>query len=245
MRAAMKRLLLCFLAACSGGSSPDPATIPDAKFPPFSQCAQETCAAGSTITAPGQLVSIINASEWTPEGPYTAGCLPASSNVHAEGTLTIDEGAIAVPAWCDASGCRQLVTFKLTGAAPGVDCLGAEQWFDFTLCKSIALHDTTVRLRMLQLDIHPSDLGNFAPIVEVVPACEASCGTGELACEETHTCWGSVRDHCAYCLGGTNEMCACWDGAAFQADGTACDFFVSGDVVESGMCHAGTCRASH
>jgi hypothetical protein len=75
----------------------------------------------------------------------------------------------------------------------------------------------------------------------VLSACAAPCGAAEFACEATHTCWASVRDHCAYCLGGDNDECACWAGARFQDDGQNCSVAISGDVVVDGACRAGKC----
>lgn len=91
-------------------------------------------------------------------------------------------------------------------------------------------------------DIHPSSFGNFVSVVNVFPACEASCGSTETLCEATNMCWSSTRDHCAYCLGGSNDECACWDGDQFVVDGTACSVALSGDVERPGTCQAGRCK---
>ena len=52
----------------------------------------------------------------------------------------------------------------------------------------------------------------------------------------------SARMHCAFCLSGTKEQCACWDGKESLTDSTACSFMVSGDVMCEGVCQAGTCH---
>lgn len=90
------------------------------------------------------------------------------------------------------------------------------------------------------LDTHPGRY-NFVPIVEVLAACAAPCGATELACEATHTCWSDARDHCAYCLGGDNDACACWNGTGFEDDDTPCEVAVSGDVYMPGTCQSGVC----
>lgn len=238
----MKRVEIACLGLVACSTAPRP-IAPDTSFP--DRCQPSACATGPTISAPDQLVTLIDATpEWVFQGPYTTGCLASSDNILTTGTLTVQADSIAVPAPCqDRGDCRKLVKFRLSEPMAGVECVGPEQWYDFTLCAGITLHDATVRLRMLQIDIHPSEFGNFAPIVEVIPACEAPCSDTEVACEATHTCWADARDHCAYCLGGSNEACACWDGTAFAADGTECEFFVSGDVIQGGKCQAGTCVA--
>jgi hypothetical protein len=92
----------------------------------------------------------------------------------------------------------------------------------------------------LLVDIHPAQ-GNYVMVVEVLPACEVPCSGGQLACEASTTCWDTERDHCAYCLGGTNEACACWKGGELEPDGAPCEMFTSGDIIESGHCESGAC----
>jgi hypothetical protein len=233
-------MLACVgLVACSTTNGPDPGS----RFP--DQCAPAACATGATVSSTDELVAMVDATPaWTVEGPYTTGCLPASDNIVVTGTANVPANGIAVPAFCTAgggAGCRQQVMFEIDGQVPGVDCVGPEAWFDFTLCAGINVHDTTVRLRMLQLDIHPSSFGPWAPIVEVIGACETACEANAFACDATNTCWQTARDQCAYCFGGTNQECACWNGTGFDADGTSCDYYESGDVITSGTCEAGTC----
>jgi hypothetical protein len=213
-------------------------------FPEFAAaCVPSACMMGPTVSAAGTLVAIIEATTWAPVGRHTSGCLSASADIAIEGALTLRSEDVAVPGWCSArNDCRNQVMFRVRGQAAGVTCLDPEIWFDFTMCAGVALADTTIRLRTLQQDVHPSHVGNFIPLVEVLPPCAASCAAQEVSCEATHTCWGSVADHCAHCLGGSRAVCACWDGSSFKADGTPCTYFAGNDIGVLGQCRAGVCQ---
>lgn len=244
--AAMKRSLVIVLGLVGCSSTPSsqgPDANPDELFP--AACPTTTCTIGATIADAAALAATIDAmAEWTAVGPYTSGCLPASDDRPITGTVTLRAEDVALPSVCaNRADCRAEIRFVLRGAPAGVTCLDPETWFEFTLCEGITVTDATIRLRTVMRDIHPSSFGNFAPVVEVLPACEAPCGATELACEAAHTCWDRPRDHCAYCLGGTNEACACWADGEVAADGTACRMFVSGDVEVGGTCVAGACVA--
>jgi hypothetical protein len=233
-------MFLLALAACSGGSS-GPTGDDGGDLPVFEGCPATRCGPGRDIANSAELGAFVDAAppEWISRGPYTDGCLAASDDLRVTGTMTAQAADIAVPANC-AGACRQEVKFQLLGTPAGVECLDPEFFFDFTLCGRLALTDATIRTRMVLVDVHPS-IENFIPVVEVMGACEAACGGGEIACAESHTCWGNVRDHCAYCLDGSNEDCACWNGTDFEADGTECFFFTSGDTGPAGTCQSGTC----
>jgi hypothetical protein len=88
-------------------------------------------------------------------------------------------------------------------------------------------------------DIHPGPY-SYAAIVEVLAPCAAPCAA--FACGTSHTCWSTARDFCAFCLAGTNDECACYDGASFANDGASCSLYLSGDIVASGACYAGVCE---
>jgi hypothetical protein len=242
----MKAMTIMFggcLLACTGGREPAGDAAPvEVEFP--RQCPATACAPGSTITGASELVAMIEATaDWVSYGPYTTGCLQASADIHVSGAVTVQADSIAVPAFCQSrADCRNAVRFRAKPLPPGVECLAPEQWYGYTLCAGLTLRDITIRVRTVLQDIHPSGFGNAAPVVDVVSACAAPCGSAELACEATHTCWANVRDHCAYCLGASNEACACWDGARFQADGKQCNMAISGDVFVTGTCRAGTCE---
>lgn len=231
--------------ACSQATGPVPDTMLEdpiaAAFP--QRCEDVACATGPTITSARELVSIVEASsDWISVGPYTTGCLTGSADLRVTGTVTVQGDSIAVPTYCKSRmDCRHAVRFRGSPLPLGVDCVDPESWYDFTLCGAITIHDTTIRVRAVSQDIHPSGFGNAAPVVEVLAACASACGSEQHACEATHTCWREVRDHCAYCLNGTNEACACWTGGGFQADGTDCTFAISGDVYVLGTCQHGTC----
>jgi len=231
-------MILACLVACSGGST----APPDMTDPFPDACPVTACQSGPTVDNATQLATEVNgAAGWAGFGEYTTGCMPASSEIAVTGTVTLAGDSVVIPSSCTAPGCRQKVSFRLDPAATGVTCNEPEEFFDFTACGSITVTDSTVRVRAILLDIHPSAFGNFMPLVEVLGPCAADCGANRFACEADHTCWSSVRDHCAYCLNGSNEECACWDGDRLLPDGTACEMFVSGDVVIGGTCRDGAC----
>jgi hypothetical protein len=234
-RARMTRRLVAVLAVlwpgCSDSAPPPDLTMIDA-------CPATECMVGPTIADAQGLVATIDASPtWFGLTPYTTGCLPASADVPITGTVTVRGDAIAVPAECAArTDCRQAVKFVLRDAPAGVECLEPEH----IECAAITAQDTTIRMRTVMVDVHPGEY-NFIPVVEVLAACATPCGSAELACEASHTCWGNIRDHCAYCLGGSNEECACWTGSELASDGTECTMQVSGDAGFVGTCQAGAC----
>jgi hypothetical protein len=206
------------------------------------RCPDSECSGGATVTQASALVALIDATtQWTIYGPYTTGCLPASPDIVITEPVTVDANALALPADCTTPGCRQNVTFVIEDVPAGVTCLQPRVGFDYTECGGITLQDVTVRLRMIERDIHPDPSGPFAPIVEVLPACASACATDEFSCGATHTCWSSPRDQCAYCFAGSNEVCACWDGEGLLPDGTSCQLQPSNDTVELGTCRAGQC----
>lgn len=201
-------------------------------------CEPVACTTAPVASDAQTLIARIDATAtWVGFGEYTSGCLPASEDMPVTGTITIDGGDIALPTNC--AGCPA-VGFVLRDEPPGVECLDPENFFDFALCRSVRITDTTVRLRPMVRDVHPAP-GNHRAIVEVLPACATPCAAEAFTCEAVNTCWATARDHCAYCLGGSNDACACWDGSDFMADGTACQRHVSGDVIVGGTCQQGVC----
>jgi hypothetical protein len=229
-------VIVVMLLGCGGGSTvePDLAEL----FP--EPCLARACANGSTIASTADFVAAIDSSvRWTDVGEYTSGCLPASDDHVVDGAVTVRGADIPLPP-NNMNGFAPETRFVLRDAPAGVTCGEPEDLFDFTLCESITIANTTIRLRAVVIDIHPAP-GDLVAVVEVLPACETPCGATQLACEASKTCWNTERDHCAYCLGGTNEACACWRDGELEPDDTPCEIFVSGDVVVGGTCRAGAC----
>ena len=230
---------MVLLLGCSGGTTPadEPPDLEEL-FP--DACPTLACATATPIASTLDFIAAVDSSRpWTGRGEYTTGCLPASGDHVVTGTVTVRGDALAMPP-NGANTFRPEPRFVLRDAPPGVTCDVDEDLFDFTICDAITITDTTIRLRTLLIDIHPAP-GNFVAVVEVLAACDAPCGAEQFDCEASNTCWSAERDHCAYCLGGTNEACACWRDGELAPDGTACDMFVSGDVVIQGTCDAGAC----
>lgn len=230
-------VIATLLVGCQDGTDPDlVALFPDG-------CPAASCNVGPIVSTASALAATITASSWVPLGPHLAGCLPASADVPISGTVSLAGTDVALPAWCaNMTSCRQDVRFVLRGAPAGVVCERPEAWFDVTMCEGIIVTEASIRFRTVKLDIHPSSYGDVAPVVEVLPACEAPCAANELACDTSNTCWEEERDYCAYCLGGTNEACACWKNGELAEDGEPCELDVSGDTTVGGSCRAGACE---
>jgi hypothetical protein len=226
--------LLLSLVGCTQASD-GPVDLPEFN----AACAEVSCTVAGTVSSPAELqAAIVQGAAWSPHGEYTAGCLPASGDLAVTGTVMVDGADIALPETCTAQ-CDPAVGFRLRGDVAGVTCLDPESFFDFSICRSISITDATIRVRTVVEDVHPAGV---IALVEVLPACEQPCGEGEFRCDATNTCWGSERDYCAYCLGGDNEVCACWSDGDFDADGSECSMYVSGDSIVSGTCNAGVCE---
>lgn len=242
--ALMKTHTLLLLLACSACTSSSGGSDDTGKqtvtFP--AACPEQACEVGATVSNVDTLATLINFTPAVHNARYSTGCLTASSDIAIDGTITLASTDVAVPSDCTGD-CRQEVKFRLRDQPAGVTCHDPEHFFDFTLCGSVTLTSTTVRVRSLIRDVHPGS-PNHLPMVEILPACTTPCADDQFACPATNTCWSSARDYCAYCLGGDNETCACWDGDSPQADGSSCSFYVTGDIVEAGTCEAGRCEAN-
>jgi hypothetical protein len=236
MRLACITLLL--LAACSSDSSPSE----EPEIPALNECATTACEPAQFAYYVSQVADIVNGTQsWPAFGPYTTGCLSATQDIETS-AYTVQSSLLAVPAACASrADCRQAVKFMLRDAPAGVTCVGPEM-VGYTFCDGIQVADGTVlRLRMVLLDIHPSALGNYAPIVEVLPPCHTACEADQFACAATHSCWDTKRDRCAYCTDGDNAQCACWDDG-WLPNGAYCEAFLSGDTVYRGTCQDGRCE---
>lgn len=231
--------IFLLLAACStNDGSPDA----NASFP--AACPQTTCApASATVHSVGELDALLQARTWTSFAFYTTGCLPASDDIVVQGTLTLDAQSLTRPSGCGAD-CRTEIAYRLLDAPAGVTCDELDPIDRLHACSKITITNTTLRVRTLIEDIHPAS-PNSTSVLELMGPCTEACPTSAFTCEESHTCWGSERDYCAYCLGGTNETCACWHASGLAADGTTCSIYVSGDVTVGGVCAGGACSTVH
>ena len=238
----MRTLLCLALAGCSLYYTDKHDDDPPIGDPPIDlpACPEITYAAPTTITTASELAAKIEGTpEWVAFTEYTTGCLYASEDITITGTITVDGTTLAVPGVCP--DCETGATFMLRDAPANVECIDPEYFWDFVTCDAITATDTTVRLRTVMRDIHPA-YPNYLHIVEVLPGADTPCGSEQYTCGATKACWNSARDFCAYCLDGTNEQCACWEGSKFMTDGTRCTMMVSGDVQVSGTCEAGVCE---
>jgi hypothetical protein len=237
VRGLLIALFIPLWAACGCGAFLTPDASTAAAF--FDECPSAQCAAPTPVHADTDLAAGIAAAPWPRKGPYTTGCLAASGDLRVDGSLTFDAGAIAVPAEC-AGGCLDRVSFRLVGAPAGVSCVAMDPAAHLGTCATVRVTDATVRVRPIIQDTHASPTGNFAPVVEILGACASPCAASELACPASHTCYGSERDFCAYCLGGDNQTCACWTPSGQAVDRTTCHLYL-GDIMVTGTCQAGAC----
>lgn len=234
-------IVMMLLVGCDRGEG-DRAPVLAALFP--DGCPATACKVGAPIADASSFAAAVagalpGTADWPWVSDFTTGCLAASADHAIVGTLTVRGADITPPETCASPDACEPVGFDVSGAPAGVTCLEPTYFWDFASCAVITITDATIRLRPLRRDLHPG--GSNAPLVEVLAPCEAPCGEGELTCETAHTCWAAERDHCAYCLGGTNEACGCWDGDAPAADGAPCQIAVSGDIIVGGTCRAGAC----
>ena len=164
---------LLALAACA---SPRPSDAgPDGLDPSFHACAAEACTAGAPVHTAAELAAQIRFDGAPAVGPYLTGCLRASPDLPVAGALRLTSDDVPPPADCTTPGCRRTVKFRLIDDPPGAVCEEPESWFTFTLCGAVRLTDTTVRVRPVLQDIHPSAFGNWAPVVDVLAPCERAC----------------------------------------------------------------------
>lgn len=201
------------------------------------------CAAATTVGDAPALIGVLDGLTWNWVGPYTSKLQIYSDDVEVQGKLTVAGHQLAVPPDClSRSDCRQQVSFRLASAVSGVTCVKQQTeipWLDS--CDEIAIENTTVRFYAAHYDTHPS-LYNFVPLITVVASCQTPCAAGALRCQANQSCFASFESYCRLCLERDKQACPCLTAAGNEADGTACDFMVSGDVVCSGECKDGFCQ---
>lgn len=97
------------------------------------------------------------------------------------------------------------------------------------------------RIRSMNVDIHPQ-WPNFAPLVQVLDPCTTPCTVGDARCFEDQVCYRAGPSFCNHCLALGVETCACLAAEGPASEGDLCEFFVSGDLIYSGVCQQGICQ---
>jgi len=232
----MKRLVVVALLLTACGS--------ETKLPDFPNRCTATTACESAVAANQQeFLAAIDALHWEQSGSYSTGCLRASRGLRATGTVELTSNSIQPPESCRSkSGCRPEVTFVISREAAGVTCTEAAAGWPSS-CSKVTITDADVRIRPLVRDTHPG-MWSYEPVIEILPPCTQPCAEGQFKCEATQLCWDSAGSYCAHCLNGDPAVCACWNGTAFEANGTTCSYPVSGDALCGGTCIAGVCEPS-
>lgn len=186
------------------------------------------------------LLAVLEGLAWDQVGPYSSGSVPDSPDLVITGTITIAGDQVPIPASClDREDCRHTAVFA--GDRPGATIEGSDGWFEGE--PSLTLADTTVRLGAALMDTHPGPY-NFVPLITVLGPCGEPCNAGQFACQADLSCYGTFDAYCRRCEGRSAPECACRAPEGPLPDGTPCDYFVSGDVIESGTCRNGLCETA-
>lgn len=184
------------------------------------------------------LIAVLAAQPWDWVGPYTSGSEPPSADLIIVGEITITGEEVPLPARClQREDCRHAANFS--ASQPGAAVTGSASWFEGM--SQLTLSDTTVRVSTAMMDTHPGPF-NYVPVVSVIGPCGAPCGEGSFACQADLSCYGDYEVFCRRCENRPAEECACRDAGGPRTDGTFCEYFVSGDVIEVGTCRSGRCE---
>lgn len=213
---------VALLGAC-GGSAGD-----------GSDAAPSACRA--TASTPDDIAACV------PDGPWllqlsAAADRPISADVVAATDIDLRSEHIAPPEPCP--DCLDHVRFR--SSVDGV-VLGDEAGDDY-LVQARSAHipaGTRFRVRVRSISEFPF-YPVILPTVELVPSTDAPCAAGEQRCEVDQVCYGVARI-CYDCERRGGPACACVDDANEPlAEGAACEYAVSFDLLESGTCIDGVC----
>lgn len=189
-------------------------------------------------TEVSEVVAVLADTEWDWVGPYSSGSLPPTPDLVIDGTITLESSDIPLPADClDRADCRHQAVFRSSDLS-GVAVEGGGGMFEGET--RVTVTDAAVRLRLSMTDTHPGPY-NYVPVVEILGSCEEPCPAGELTCPADGTCYASFDEYCRRCEDFPAGQCACRASEGPLPDGTACEVWVSGDVLDAGVCRAGVC----
>lgn len=196
------------------------------------------CPEPVTVTDAEGFLAVLAGVPWDAVGPYSSGSEAPSADVVVDGTFTISGDEVPLPDSClGRDDCRH--TAVISSSQPGTTVGGGESWFEGVT--TLTISDTTVRLSPSLMDTHPGPF-NFVPVLSLTAPCGTPCAPDGFACQADLSCYWSFDSYCRRCEGRSAEECACRTETGAVEDGTSCDFFESGDVINSGVCRAGRCE---
>lgn len=191
------------------------------------------------VAALSDLLEVLGEAEWDWAGSYTSGPQSPDLEVAVQGTIVLESAQVPLPVDClDREDCRGQAVLRVTEGVGGALVEGDPGLFEGDTL--LTLTDTAVRLSLSMLDTHPGPF-NYVPLVTVRPPCGTPCAEGQLACSADGNCYADFDAFCRRCLGFTNTECACRTLEGPVEDGSACEYWVSGDVLEVGVCRTGVC----
>lgn len=252
------------LAACGGSSgdelneSPAPASSNGAKGSAIGASCQPVVAAackpGFHVSSAAEVIAASKAFDYQRVSISQGKTLEVGDDLIADEDLEVNASDLVLASECGAAGtgtsCHaplfRAKAFPSFTEVPGVTCAveSADQPVrERFACSTIRIaKGATFRLRAVIEDMHPS-APNYWAYIDFVTPCTTSCGTGEVLCAATHTCFAAGYSSCTYCEGKSTDVCACRaDACTMKPNGAECSFDSSPDVSESGTCSATGCR---
>jgi hypothetical protein len=236
-----------------GGPAPgltNPNSSEPSDEPSLCQSGETSCLPARHLATAADLVFEARDLAWQGVSISRTSVLFLSDDFVADADLEVDAAQLTVPPDCTEQTCHAPLFRDYAFPAwagpgvPGVTCAekGDQPTRKGDTCTRITIaKGTTFRLRRVVEDMHPS-APTYWPFVEFAQSCTTPCGDAQLRCPNTHTCFASGYESCAFCDGAPVETCACREGCGTKADGAACTFDSSPDVEVNGACHHGTCE---
>lgn len=245
-------LLFLFLLGCrffslqadkTGVPSTQTLQIPGTATATQESMVEMNCPPPQEIQSSDQITEILHSLEWTPAGEYSSNPLGITTDIRFSQPVSLNLGDIQPPANClERPDCRHAVVLDMSRWVDGANCLEEEPVLWMNTCKVVEVkQDTVLRFRAKLLDTHPGEW-NYVPTIEFVPSCSTPCQSNQFRCALDNTCWDSFDQFCRLCLGKEKEQCACQSSQGDLPNGSDCQYWISGDVLEAGKCTSGWCR---
>lgn len=199
------------------------------EFP--SHCASSECGNLVTLAGVDAFLARVSSTRFGTPSESAGECQPISVDLKVTNAFELDRAQIPIPDACrDSHGCGANPVFKLDPHLRGVECVGSAPAGE---CTRVRLSATTLRIR-----VGPRWDGftTWDPVLELVRPCSQPCEADEVACDFNHTCWEDPAPMCRYCLGGSPDQCACWNGRGYKPIGSECQYAESGDTRVEAHC---------
>ena len=242
--------VFCGSACSSGGTAEidaggvilDAALVvdaPDAALTFDDPCIPSACGAPMVAEIVQDITRYVNAfAGWRSSYRGVSGCISASEDVVTPTEFDLDIRQFDYPVGCDLQ-CQAEAGFLIDPRVSTATCLdrGTVTWDGG--CSRVRLGAGRVRFRKL-IDLRVT-VTLVHPVLEVLPLCGTSCSEDMVTCPANQTCWETQREHCSFCLGGSEEVCACWTPDGTLGNGTQCIYWLSDDFARAGVCVDGRC----